>query len=202
MTYQCDGKPAIACDADHKGGEAAFIEKKLLEHRTIMVSSVVNRELMESTVSKLILLEAEDPKKLITMYVNSPGGDADSGFAIYDAMKFVNCPVRTVCSGLCASAGIIIFLGGDSGERITFPNSRFLIHQPSVQAQGQASDLEITAQQILKIRERYNSIVSRETGVTAKQIQKDADRDFGLTAEEALDYKLVDRIVATRKELK
>ncbi|MHC4942131.1 MAG: ClpP family protease [Planctomycetota bacterium] len=202
MTYQSDGKPAIDCDSEKNSSESAFIEKKLLEHRTVLVSSVVNRELMEKTVSKLLLLEAEDPKKLITVYVNSPGGDADSGFAIYDAMKFVNCPVRTICSGLCASAGIIIYLGGDSGERISFPNSRFLIHQPSVQAQGQASDLEITALQILKIRERYNEIVSRETGVSAKQIQKDADRDFWLTAEEALDYKLVDRIVATRKEIK
>lgn len=202
MTYDLDRQHELGCDNEDKeksGG--SFIERKLLEARTILVSSVVNRELMERTVARLLLLEAEDPKSQITVFVNSPGGDADSGFAIYDTMKFVTCPVRTVCSGLCASAGVIIYLGADKGERISLPNSRFLIHQPSVSAQGQASDLEITAQQIIKIRERYNAIVSKETGIPAKQVLKDANRDFWLSAQEAHDYKLVDRIIASRKEI-
>ncbi|MBU0754642.1 MAG: ATP-dependent Clp protease proteolytic subunit [Planctomycetes bacterium] len=202
MTYDLNRQHVFDCgkeESDKHGG--AFIEKKLLENRTILVSSVVNRELMEYTVSRLLLLEAKDPKAMITVFVNSPGGDADSGFAIYDAMKFITCPVRTICSGLCASAGVIIYLGSDPGERLCLPNSRFLIHQPSVQAQGQASDLEITAQQIIKIRERYNAIVAQETGNKASQILKDANRDFWLTAQEAHDYKLVDKIIASRKDI-
>jgi ATP-dependent Clp protease protease subunit len=189
------------CGEDH-GKEQGFITKKLLENRTILVASVVTRDLMEEVSAKLLLLEAEDPKGQITMFVNSPGGDADSGFAIYDTMKFVSCPVRTVCAGLCASAGVIIYLGGDKGSRFSFPGSRFLIHQPSVQAQGQASDIEITAQQIIKIRDRYNAIVSKETGIPDKRILKDANRDFWLAAPEAMEYGLVDKIISNRKELK
>lgn len=189
------------CGADNDKDSGGFITKKLLESRTILVSDVVSRDLMKDTVSKLLLLEAMDPKAIITVFVNSPGGDADSGFAIYDTMKFIGCPIRTICSGLCASAGVIIYLGGDKGSRYSFPHSRFLIHQPSVQAQGQASDLEITAQQIIKIRERYNKIVSDEIGVPAKQILKDANRDFWLSAPEAAEYKLVDKIIANRNEI-
>jgi len=156
---------------------------------------------MEKVVAKIILLEAQNPKEMITLYVNSPGGDADSGFAIYDTLKFVSCPVRCICAGLCASAGVIIYLGSDKGERLSFPHSRFLIHQPSVAAQGQASDLAITATQIIKVRDRYNEIVAKETGIQAKQILKDANRDFWLTAEEAKEYKLIDRIITTRNEI-
>lgn len=187
---------------DDEGKDKGFIARKLLQNRTILVASVVTRDLMEDVSAKLLLLEAEDPKGQITMFVNSPGGDADSGFAIYDTMKFVSCPVRTVCAGLCASAGVIIYLGSDKGARFSFPGSRFLIHQPSVQAQGQASDIEITAQQIIKIRDRYNGIVSKETGISDKQLLKDANRDFWLAAPEAMEYGLVDKIVASRKELK
>ena len=112
-----------------------------------------------------------------------------------------HCPVRTICAGLCASAGVIIFLGGDKGERYSLPNSRFLLHQPSVAAQGQASDIEITAKEILKIRDRYNEVVSKETGISVKQILKDANRDFWLSADDAEKYGLVDRIVANRSEV-
>lgn len=181
--------------------DAVILENKLLKYRTILVSKVVDRELMEKVVAKILLLEAEAPDELITLYVNSPGGDADSGFAIYDAMKFVSSPIRTICAGLCASAGVIIFMGGDKGERLCLPHSRFLIHQPSVAAHGQASDLEITAKEILKVRDRYNKIVSAETGIPVKQILKDANRDFWLSADEAVKYKLVDRIVASRSEI-
>lgn len=204
MTDSIDRQVRVDCDCDeHTGSDnKGLLEKKLLENRIILVADVVSRQLMEKIVARLLYLEAMDPKKQITVYVNSPGGDADSGFAIYDTMKLVSCPVRTVCAGLCASAGIIIFLGSDKGERYSLPNSRFLIHQPSVGAQGQASDLEITAKQILKVRDRYNAIVSEETGIPAKQILKDANRDFWLAAVEALEYKLVDKIIASRSELK
>jgi len=182
--------------------EMSRIEWKLLkETRSIFVSDAVDRELMERISEKLLFLEHEDPKAPVTVYVNSPGGDADSGFGIYDMMKYVRSPVRTRCAGLCASAGVIIFLGGDKGSRYSLPHSRFLIHQPSTGTQGQASDIEITAKEIVKTRDRYNRIVSDETGVEAEKITKDANRDFWMTAAEALEYGLVDKIVTGREEI-
>ena len=194
------GIPTAGCGDDEKKDKGG-LEEKLLKHRTIIIADQVSRKLMDKVVAKLLLLEAEDPEGRITVYLNSPGGCADSGFAIYDAMKFVSCPVRTICTGLCASAGIIIFLGGDKGERYSFNHSRFLIHQPSTGAQGQASDIEITAKEIIKVRDRYNGIVSKETGLEKEKIEADANRDFWLSAEEASEYGLVDRIIANRKEI-
>jgi len=188
------------CDeADDK--KKSSIEERLLEHRVIMVADQVSRKLMDTVVAKLLLLEAKDPNAQITVYVNSPGGCADSGFAIYDAMKFISCPVRTICSGLCASAGVIIYLGGDKGQRFSFNHSRFLIHQPSTGAQGQASDIEITAKEIIKVRDRYNSIVSNETEIPMKKIEKDANRDFWLSTKEAVKYGLIDKIITKRNEI-
>ncbi|MCD4656458.1 MAG: ATP-dependent Clp protease proteolytic subunit, partial [Planctomycetes bacterium] len=128
-------------------------------------------------------------------------GSADSGFAIYDAMKFVKCPIITITNGICASAAVIIFLGGDKDKRFTLPNARFLIHQPSTFAQGQATDLAITAQEILKIREQYNTIVSEATGKSVEQITSDADRDFWLSAKEAVEYGLATKVITTQAEL-
>jgi ATP-dependent Clp protease, protease subunit len=189
----------------HEGGKGKKGEEslalKLLKSRTILIAKAVDKELMQTVTAQLLLMSTEDTRKPITVYVNSPGGDADSGFAIYDMMRYVKAPVRTVCAGLCASAGIIIFLGGDKGQRFTLPNSRFLIHQPSTYAQGQASDLEITAKQILLIRQKYNEIVGKETGRSADQVTKDANRDFWLDANEAKAYKLVDKIVTEQGEI-
>lgn len=179
-----------------------FAWKTLAETRTILISDAVDRDLMKKTAAKILYLEHADPKATITAIVNSPGGDADSGFGIYDILKFVSCPVRTIVAGLCASAGVIIFLGGDKGQRYSLPHSRFLIHQPSTGTQGQASDIEITAKEIMKTRDRYNRIVSDETGVDAEKIAKDANRDFWLSATESLEYGLVDKLVKTRDELK
>lgn len=173
----------------------------LKESRTILISDAVDRGLMEKTVAKLLFLDSQDKKAPITVFVNSPGGDADSGFAIYDVMKYVEAPVRTVCAGLCASAGVVIYLGGDKGSRYSLPHSRFLIHQPSTGTQGQASDIEITAKEIIKTRDKYNQIVSDETGVDAAKITKDANRDFWLSAVEALEYDLVDKVIVSEKEL-
>ncbi|MDG2149665.1 MAG: ATP-dependent Clp protease proteolytic subunit [Planctomycetota bacterium] len=177
-----------------------MLGRRLLEKRVVMVTKPVDRDLMSAIVAQLLVLDADshDP---ITMYINCPGGDADSGFGIYDAMKFIESPVTTVCMGLAASAAIIIFLGGEKGRRFSMPNSRFLIHQPSSQAQGQASDLEITAKEILKTRDKYNDIIAAETGVAAKAIVKDAHRDFWLSAKEAVEYKLADKLVVKASEL-
>jgi len=190
------------CDKDKDGekGGVAMLGQRLLKKRVVMVTKPVDRELMSATVAQLLVLDAEshDP---ITMYINCPGGDADSGFGIYDAMKFIESPITTVCMGLAASAAIIIFLGGDKGRRFSMPNSRFLIHQPSTQSQGQASDLEITANEIIKTRDKYNGIIEDETGVKASNIVTDANRDFWLSAQEAVDYKLVDKLVSNKNEL-
>lgn len=187
-------------DGKGKKGEDGMLGR-LLKARTIVIAKPVDKELMQAVTTQLLLMAAEDSRKPITVYVNTPGGDADSGFAIYDMMRFVKAPVRTVCAGLAASAGIIIFLGGEKGQRYSLPHSRFLIHQPSTYAQGQASDLEITAKQILLIREKYNQIVGKETGRTAEQVTKDANRDFWLDASEAKSYKLVDKIITEQGEL-
>ncbi len=197
-----DEEPACP-EHDQKkgGGHGDSLGMRLLKHRTIVIAKPVDKELMERVSTQLLLLSAENSSKPITVYVNSPGGDADSGFAIYDVMKFVRAPVRTVCAGLCASAAIIIFLGSEKGQRFSLPNSRFLIHQPSTQAMGQASDLEITAKEIIKIREKYNEVVAAETGVSAKQVIKDANRDFWLSADEAKSYGLVSKIVKEMGEI-
>lgn len=191
----------LGCDDDSGKDEGGALAKRLLKSRTILIAKQVDKKLMEKVTAQLLVMSHDDPSAPITVYVNSPGGDADSGFAIYDMMKFVKAPVHTICAGLSASAGVIIYLGGEKGHRYCLPNSRFLIHQPSTYAQGQASDLEITAQQIIKIRDRYNAIVAAETGTPAKQIVKDANRDFWLTAEDALKYGLVDRIVSAQGEV-
>jgi ATP-dependent Clp protease protease subunit len=175
--------------------------ERLIGRRTLLISRAINDVTAERVIASLVLMEEEDPEKPITVYINSPGGAADSGFAIYDVLRFVRPQVRIVCSGLCASAALIIFLAGDKGHRYSLPNSRFLLHQPFTSAWGQATDLQITAKEILKLKDRFNSIVAEATEKTVEQISEDANRDFWLSAKEALDYKLVDKIIASRAEI-
>lgn len=175
--------------------------ERLIGRRTLLISRAINDVTAERVIASLVLMEEEDAEKPITVYINSPGGAADSGFAIYDVLRFVRPQVRIVCSGLCASAALIIFLAGDKGHRYSLPNSRFLLHQPFTSAWGQATDLQITAKEILKLKDRFNSIVAEATEKTVEQISEDANRDFWLSAKEALDYKLVDKIIASRAEI-
>ncbi len=186
-------------------GRRERIEDKLVERlikkRTILISRAISDVTAERVIASLILMEEEDPAKPITVYINSPGGAADSGFAIYDVLRFMRPQVRTVCSGLCASAAIIIFLAADQGQRYSLPNSRFLIHQPFTSAWGQAADLQITAKQILKLKDRFNCIVAEATGKSVEQISEDANRDFWLSAQEALEYRIVDKIITSRTEI-
>ncbi len=177
------------------------IEHELLESRTLLVSGPVTDKMCRTVVGQLLLLEDKDPESPISVYINSPGGSADSGFAMYDMIRFVRCPVRTIVNGLCASAAVLVFLAGDRESRLCLPHSRFLIHQPSTAGQGTASDLRITAQQVLKLRDRYNHIVSEATGKKEAEVLEDASRDFWLDAEEAVDYGLVSRILTRRSEL-
>jgi ATP-dependent Clp protease protease subunit len=184
--------------ATDKGG---FVLRQLLKQRTIIIAKPIDRTVMERVATGLLILESDDADSAITVFVNSPGGDADSGFAIYDLLRFCKPRVRTICAGLAASAAVPIFLGGSKGQRFSLPNSRFLLHQPSMQMMGQASDLDITAEEIVKIRTRYNQIVAEETGLDAQKVLKDVDRDFWLSASEAHEYGLVDKVIASRGEL-
>jgi ATP-dependent Clp protease protease subunit len=181
--------------------KARFIDKELLESRTIIISQGIDSQLARSIYSRVILLEKDNSKKPITVIINSQGGGADSGFGIYDMLRFVKPPIITLTAGLCASAAVIVFLAGEKGKRFALPNSRFLIHQPSTSAVGPAADLEITANQILKIRDQFNFIIANETGNDIKKVTSDTNRDFWLTADEAIDYNLVSKIIGTRQEL-
>ena len=192
-------------DDDEEGAKKSNEDPKMMERflraRTILVSEPIASTLARSVYQQLIMLERDDAKKPITIIVNSPGGEADAGFGMYDMIRFVSSPVRTIVAGLCASAGVMVFLAGDRGQRFSLPNSRFLLHQPSSQSWGQASDLEIAAREILRLRDQYNRIVAEETGRTIEKVTEDADRDFWMSAKEAAEYGLVTRVVNGRAEL-
>ncbi len=193
---------------ENEGGEQApggfsygRMTQKLLESRILIVAEVVTDKLYRRIASMVTVLEAMEPQKPITVYVNSPGGSADSGFAIYDLLRFCSCPITTVANGVVASSAVLIYLAGDDQKRFALPSSRFLLHQPSTSTRGQAADIEITAREIMKIRERYNKIVERHTGTPAEKVQKDADRDFWLNAGEAKEYGLVNKIIEKRSDM-
>ena len=192
---QCDE------DKDDKGGPSSLIEKHLMDARIIMCSGPVTDKMARDMTARLMVMEAQAPDKMVTVFINSPGGSADSGFAIYDILRFAATPIRTVVNGLCASAGILIHLAGDDGQRFCLPESRFMIHQPSTGGQGTASDLDITAKEVMKLRVRYNRIIADVAGTTPEQVVKDAHRDFWLNASEALEYSIIDKIIAKRSDL-
>ncbi|MDQ3036964.1 MAG: ATP-dependent Clp protease proteolytic subunit [Myxococcota bacterium] len=177
------------------------IEDRLLESRTILVGEEVTDALYRKVASALLVLEQKDPKGPITVLVNSPGGSADSGFAMYDLLRFTCCPVRTIANGLVASAAVLVFLAAPKGSRLSLPSSRFLLHQPSTITRGQSTDIDIAARQIIELRKRYNTIVSDTTGKSLEVVERDSERDFWLTAPTAQEYGLVDRIVTRRAEL-
>jgi ATP-dependent Clp protease, protease subunit len=185
---------------DESGHQRALAEK-LLKSRTIIISRQVDDKLAAAVITQLRILEDDDAKKPITFIVNSPGGSADSGFAIRDYARFVKPPVRSIVCGICASAAVMIHLGAKKENRFCTPSSRFLLHQPSMMARGQASDLEILSAEIDRIKGMYNRIVSEETGRTVKQIEKDVHRDYWIPAENAVEYGLVHAVVNNRSEI-
>ncbi|MFV8752955.1 ClpP family protease [Nannocystaceae bacterium ST9] len=199
MTTRLDEKG----DKDEKDekNEGLRIQEKMLEARTILVADEVSDEMYRKVASSLILLERLDPVAPITVFVNSPGGSADSGFAIYDLLRFTSCPVRTVANGVVASAAVLIYLGAPKGQRHCLPNARFLLHQPSTMVRGRQIDIDIAAKEIIKLRRRYNEIVAETTGKPVEVIDRDSDRDFWLSAGEAKEYGLVDHVVRNRQEL-
>ena len=180
-------------------GERSYdIYSRLLKERIIFLGEEVNETTASLVVAQMLFLEAEDPEKDIQLYINSPGGSVTAGMAIYDTMKYVKCDVSTFCMGMAASMGAFLLAGGTKGKRLALPNAEIMIHQPLGGAQGQATEIEITAKQILKIRERLNKILADNTGKPIDIIAKDTERDNFMSADEALDYGLVDKILYKR----
>lgn len=153
----------------------------------------------DNIIAQLLCLEAEDPEKDIQLYINSPGGDLQAALAIYDAMQYVRCPVRTICVGIAASAAALILAGGAKGKRYALPNSRIMIHQPWGMVGGQAADIKIEADEIIKLRQRVNEILAFHTGQSVEKIERDTDRNFWMSAEEARGYGIVDEVIQPRK---
>ena len=177
-------------------GERSYdIFSRLLNDRIIVLSEEVNDASASLVVAQLLYLEGQDPEKDISLYINSPGGSVSAGLAIYDTMQFVKCDVSTICMGMAASMGAFLLSSGAKGKRYALPNSQVMIHQPSGGAQGQASDIKIVASQILRIRENLNKILAENTGKPIEQIAIDTERDNYLSAQEALDYGLIDKII-------
>ncbi|MDD3793991.1 MAG: ATP-dependent Clp protease proteolytic subunit [Candidatus Gracilibacteria bacterium] len=177
-------------------GERAYdIYSRLLEDRVIFLGDAIDSHVANTVIAQLLFLEKQDPKAPITMYVNSPGGHVTAGLAIYDTMQYVKCPVHTVSIGLSASMGSIILAGGEAGKRFALPHSEIMIHQPLGGAEGQATDIRIAAEHIIKTGTRLYRILAKHTGKTVEQVEKDCDRDNFMTAEEALKYGLIDKII-------
>jgi ATP-dependent Clp protease, protease subunit len=182
-------------ETTHRGERAYDLYSRLLKDRIILLGTPVNDDVANLIVSQLLFLESEDPDKGISLYINSPGGSVTAGLAIYDTMQYVKCPVSTICVGQAASMGALLLLAGSSGKRYALPNARIMIHQPLGGAQGQAADIDIQAKEILRLRSYINGLFVKHTGHTIERIEKDTERDYFMSAEEARQYGLIDEVV-------
>jgi len=192
----------IVVEQTNRGERSYDIFSRLLKDRIVMIGTPINDDVANLIIAQLLFLDSEDPDKDINIYVNSPGGVVTAGLAIYDTMQFLKSPVSTICVGQAASMGAVLLAAGTKGKRYILPNARVMIHQPSGGAQGQATDIEIQAKEILKTKERLNEILAFHTGKTVEQIYKDAERDYFMSAQEAKDYGLVDEVISKRPESK
>jgi ATP-dependent Clp protease protease subunit len=188
----------IVIEETSKGERAYDIYSRLLKDRIIFIGSPIDDYVANAIIAQLLFLEAEDPDKEIFLYINSPGGIVTSGLAIYDTMQFVKPAISTICIGQAASMAALLLASGSPGKRFALPHSRVMIHQPLGGVEGQASDIEIHAREILKMKDLLNDILAKHTGQTLKQIQKDTERDHFLSAEEAKQYKIIDDIINKR----
>ncbi|WP_275802164.1 ATP-dependent Clp endopeptidase proteolytic subunit ClpP [Desulfurivibrio dismutans] len=180
-------------------GERSYdIYSRLLKERIIFLGTGVNDEVANVIIAQMLFLEADDPDKDITFYINSPGGVVTAGLAIYDTMRYIKCDVATLCLGQAASMGAVLLAAGTEGKRYALPNSRILIHQPMGGYQGQASDIDIHAREILRMRQDLNRILASHTGQTLKKIQKDTERDYFMSAEESKTYGIIDKVLYER----
>ncbi|WLD94345.1 ATP-dependent Clp endopeptidase proteolytic subunit ClpP [Alkalihalobacillus sp. AL-G] len=181
-------------------GERSYdIYSRLLKDRIIMVSDEINDHMANSIVAQLLFLAANDSDKDISLYINSPGGSTSAGFAIFDTMQYIKSDISTICTGMAASFGAMLLLAGTKGKRYALPNSEIMIHQPLGGARGQATDLEISAKRILKLREHLNKIIAERTGQPVEKVAVDTDRDYFLSAEEAKEYGIIDEIILPKK---
>ena len=184
-------------------GERSYdIYSRLLKERIIFLGEEVNDVSASVIVAQLLFLEADDPDKDIQLYINSPGGSVTAGMAIYDTMQYIKCDVSTVCIGMAASMGAFLLAGGKKGKRFALPNAEIMIHQPSGGAQGQATEIQIAAEHILRTKQKLNEILAANTGQSIKKIEKDTDRDYIMTPEEALEYGMIDKVVSIEKTAK
>lgn len=179
----------------NRGERAYDIYSRLLKDRIIFLGTGINDQVANSVVAQLLFLAAEDPDKDISLYINSPGGSITAGMAIYDTMQFIKPDVSTICVGMAASMGAFLLTAGAPGKRYALPNSEVMIHQPLGGAQGQASDIQIAATRILKMRDSLNRIISERSGQPLERVEKDTDRDYFMSAEEAKEYGLIDRVI-------
>jgi ATP-dependent Clp protease protease subunit len=193
------GMVPMVVEQSGRGERAYDIYSRLLKERVIFMVGPVNDQMANLIVAQLLFLESENPDKDISLYINSPGGSVSAGMDIYDTMQFIKSDVSTLCTGMAASMGAFLLAAGAKGKRLSLPNSRIMIHQPLGGAQGQASDIEIQAREILYLRERLNGILAEKTGKTTEQIGKDTDRDNFMSADAAVEYGLIDKVLINRE---
>jgi len=192
----------IVVEQTNRGERSYDIYSRLLKDRIVILGTPVNDDVANAIIAQLLFLESDDPDKDINLYINSPGGVVTSGLAIYDTIQFMRAPVSTICVGQAASMGALLLTAGAKGKRYALPNARIMIHQPSGGAQGQATDIEIQAREILKVREKLNNILVHHTGQPLKKIEEDVERDYFMSAEEAKSYGLIDDVLTKRAEPK
>lgn len=192
------GMVPMVIEQSGRGERAYDIYSRLLKERVIFLVGPVNDHAANLIVAQLLFLESENPDKDISLYINSPGGSVSAGMAIYDTMQFIKPNVSTLCTGLAASMGAFLLAAGEKGKRFSLPNSRIMIHQPLGGAQGQASDIEIQAREILYLRERLNAILAERTGKSIEEIGRDTDRDNFMSADAAVEYGMIDKVLTTR----
>ncbi|CAM4472887.1 ATP-dependent Clp endopeptidase proteolytic subunit ClpP [Paenibacillus tarimensis] len=185
----------MVIEQNNRGERAYDIYSRLLKDRIIFLGTGVNDVVANSIIAQLLFLAADDPERDISLYINSPGGSITAGMAIYDTMQFIKPDVSTICVGMAASMGAFLLAAGAKGKRLALPNSEVMIHQPLGGAEGQASDIEIRARRILKMRDKLNGILAERTGQPLSRIEKDTDRDYFMSAEEAMTYGLVDKVI-------
>lgn len=178
------------------------IYSRLLEDRIVFLQGVINDYVANLIVAQMLFLESKDPDKDIYLYINSPGGSTTAGLAIYDTMQYVRCDVRTICIGSAFSMGAVLLAAGTKGKRLSLPNARIMIHQPWGGVQGQAADIKIQAEEILRMRDQLNRILAEHTGQPLERIERDTDRDFYMSPEDAKNYHLIDEVIKTRKGTK
>ena len=191
----------MVIEQSSRGERAYDIYSRLLKDRIIFIGTAMNDEVANLIIAQLLFLESEDPDKDINFYINSPGGLVTAGLAVYDTMQYIKPDITTVCIGQAASMGAVLLTAGTNGKRYSLPNARILIHQPMGGFQGQASDIEIQAREILRMKDTLNHILVTHTGKDLEQIQKDTDRDFFMSGEEAKDYGIIDHVITNRDDL-